>query len=831
MEFLFRLPLLGRKRAGGHAPPVQEGLTSAAELPSAATALAELFEEEDDTQASAEATPAPVDSMGEWKPSGTLVEMPSIARADALTPAADLPSAATELAAVFPEETPAEDALPASPSPQVAGAAAMPDDPAAGDDTFQMAQMGQMGGDEEDPAQPDPASPAPPAASRDWALEEKLAAHREWVESQGAAGKAVNFTGARLEGTELIGVNLRFADLHGANLKAADLLLADLRDACLTRANLEDACLVGTNLEGASLEGASLDSAMGLVPRQLAGANLHLASLPEEILRFGALAEFERASRSASRLLSALTPLCLLSCLMVWKTKDVQLVANSAVLPFLHSPGAAAALPIVQFYSIVPVLLLILYLVFQFHLQRLWDAVLELPAVFPDGRGLGDMRGDRNDRGAPRILLGLLRAHFRWMNQSPPSTRLIERALSLLVAYWIVPATLLLFWARALTLGEIHGTILRLALVAAATGVALHANTRVGRPQEAWNPRPGIAARAAKYLKGTRPVAFAAALGAILALLSIGTIEGAPHDPRRAPQYDAADFRRWAPTVLWAAGYDPFADLTEAPISTKPANWSGRDDEISLVRGASMNGVKLRYAQGYGVFLANAHLWHSDFQGAFLAEADLRGAELVESNLRSADLEGARLYRANLDRAQFEGAYLARADFREANMSYDSLANTTLTDARLDGATLYGASLTSATLIRTSFEKADLRESHMDDANLDHADFQQAVLWSAKLPRARLESARLGAALLIDVDLSGADLEGAQFPGTVLTGANLAGANLDGADLRGAFGLTANQVCSARTRVGALLDAAMQAQVDAQCGGGAPLTAAGAAHT
>ncbi|MGA8367554.1 MAG: pentapeptide repeat-containing protein [Candidatus Acidiferrales bacterium] len=722
-----------------------------------------------------------------------------VAPAGVLTSAEDLPSAAATLAEIFPDEIPSEE-------------------------TF------DMGSPEEAGAQANSADVPATPTTRDWALEEKLASHREWVESQGAAGKAADFAGAELEGAELIGVNLRFADLHDANLKGADMLLADLRDTCLARANFEEACLVGTSLEGANLESASLASAMGLLPRQIAGTNLHQASLPKQLLGFEALSEFERASKTASRLLTAITLMCVLCCLMVWKTKDVQLVANLAVIPFLHSPQAAATLPTVQFFSLLPVLLMILYLVFQFHLQRLWDATLELPAVFPDGRKLGSAHGDGAGRRGPRVVLGLLRAHFRWMNWDAPSTRAIEKALSLLAAYWTVPATLVLFWARTLTLGDIHSTILHALLVATSTGVALYATTRVGRPEEAWKQRESLMAPLLKELKRTKPAAFAIGLGALLALLSMGTIVGAPHDPRRAPQYGAADIRRWAPKILWAVGYDPFADLTEAAISTKPANWTGDDQEISSVRGARMNGANLRYAQAYGVFLANAHLWRADFEGAFMPEADLRGADLGESNMRSAELDGARMFRANLDRAQLDSANLSRADLREANMSYDSLANAILTDARLDGATLYGARLSSATLIRASLEKADLRDSHMEGANLDRADLEQAYLWSANLSGAQLENARLGSALLIEADLGGADLEGVQFPASVLTGATLNGANLDGADLRGAFGLTPNQVCSARSRIGALLDDALQTQVNAQCGGAAPLPPAAAAH-
>src|SRR5579863_7108872 len=289
-----------------------------------------------------------------------------------------------------------------------------------------------------------------PRKPSDWAFEEKLASHKEWVESQGAMGRRADLSCAQLEEAELIGVNLRYADLHAANLKSADMLLTDLRDACLMRANLQEACLVGANLEGANLEGATLDAAMGLVPRQLAGATLRDATLPPPIRQFSALGEFERVSQLAKRYFSAILAISAISWLMIWKTKDAQLLTDSAIIPHLHSATADSAMPTDQIYLIAPVALFILYVVFQYHLQRLWDAVLELPAVFPGGQALGEK--------APRIITGLLRAHFRWMNQDAPSTRMIERLMAVLLAYWIAPFTLMLYWARYLTVQEFHGT-------------------------------------------------------------------------------------------------------------------------------------------------------------------------------------------------------------------------------------------------------------------------------------------------------------------------------------------------------------------------------------
>jgi len=642
-----------------------------------------------------------------------------------------------------------------------------------------------------------------------WALEEKLASHKEWVESRGVSGQMADLSRAEFEGAELVGINLRFADFHDANLKAADLLLADLRDACLMRANLEEACLVGANLEGANLESADLETAMGLVPRQLAGANLRAASLPQQIQEFPALEDFARASRISIWLFAATMMFNLISWLMIWKTKDAQLIADSSVLPFLRSPSASAALPTAELYLIAPALLLAVFLVFQYHLQRLWDAVLELPAVFPDGRILGDE--------GPWIVTGLLRAHFRWMNQDAPSTRLIEKIVSTLLAYWVVPATLLFFWGRYLTRQEMHGTALQALFVVAAVAVAAYSTTKVGRPEQTWALNGKRTHPAFRDWKIFSPGFVTIALGVALSFLSLGTIAGVPHDKTRAPQFSSADIRRWAPTVFWAVGYDPYADLTEAAISTKPSNWNGNDDQLGSVVGAHLNNAKFRYAQAYGVFLANSHLWRTDFRGAFLSEADLRGADLGQANLRLAILDRAQLTHANLDRAELDGANLTRADLRGVNLSYSSLENATLVDARLDGASLYSARLAGTTLIRASLEKADLRDSHLEGADLEHADMQQAYLWSGKLSGARLAFAQLSSAIFIDADLRAADFHGAQFQGTVLTNASLQDANLDGADMRGALSLSPAQVCSAKSRRGTLLDDALQSQVDGLC--------------
>jgi uncharacterized protein YjbI with pentapeptide repeats len=773
--------------ASGSGPRSQEHVISSTELPSASHILAELF-------------PAEQIFLQESRAEETSHIPTPLETSKAAENTAGDEKPAQEPAAI------AAPAVPAALEPQSIGAD-MEANQAGAD-----AQAAEKPAANSESSRPSAAQNARPPY-RDWVFEEKLASHKEWVDSHGATGNKGDFAGADLEGTELIGVNFRFADFHDANLKAADLLLADLRDSCLVRADLQDACLVGANLEGANLEDASLETAMGLLPRQIAGANLRDASLPASFLEFPAAAALEMASRMASRYFTAMMSACAICWLVLWKTKDVQLVADSSLVPFWHSPAAATTLPTAESYLILPVALFTLYLVFQFHLQKVWDAVLELPAVFPDGRELADQESG--------IVLALLRAHFRWIDQDGSSTRVVEKGVSTVLAYWTVPATLLLFWARYLTRQEVRGTILHMLLAVVATGVALYVTTKTGRPPERWALERKWTDRLWAKLRKINPTTVAAALGVVLLFLSIGTIAGVPHDRRRAAQYSASNFRRWATTALWYVGFDPYADLTEASISTRPAKWNGSDAQVPSVTGPRLNGARLRYAQAYGAFFVNAHLWRANLQGAYLSEADMRGVDLGQSDLRYALMDHTQMSGANLDRAVLDGADMRRTDLENANLSHAWLVGTILTDADLKGASLYGARLSSATLTRANFEKADFREAYLDQAQLERADLRGAYLWSARLPGANLKGTQLGDAILIDAYLPGADLRWAQFSGTVLSGANLSGTNMDGADMRGAGGLDANQVCSAKSHNGTLLDDSLATQVAAQCGGGA----------
>ena len=129
-----------------------------------------------------------------------------------------------------------------------------------------------------------------------------VAAHAEWLQSQGRSGRRANFegmdlAGAGLSGAVLAGAALRRAELSdsclaearldGADLRFAVLSAADCGGAVLAVAQLRHADLRLSNLQGASFRGADLSGAL------LAGADFAGATLVETDLREADLSQAE----------------------------------------------------------------------------------------------------------------------------------------------------------------------------------------------------------------------------------------------------------------------------------------------------------------------------------------------------------------------------------------------------------------------------------------------------------------------------------------------------------------------------------------------------------
>jgi hypothetical protein len=106
------------------------------------------------------------------------------------------------------------------------------------------------------------------------------------------------------------------------------------------------------------------------------------------------------------------------------------------------------------------------------------------------------------------------------------------------------------------------------------------------------------------------------------------------------------------------------------------------------LRGASLRGTSIRYAN-----LRDAYLRNVDLSGASLRNANLEGADLQSTSLINANLSGAVLFESNLTDADLVGAnlhaaFLYGADLRRAGLGLGNLRNADLRNANLDGASV-----------------------------------------------------------------------------------------------------------------------------------------------
>jgi uncharacterized protein YjbI with pentapeptide repeats len=638
-------------------------------------------------------------------------------------------------------------------------------------------------------------------------LPEILEQHGDWLDSNGAAGVQADFSRQNLEDADLIDARLQEALLNKTSLKRADLMLADLRGASLLQANLKDANLLGTVFHHANLQAATLEGATGLLNRQLAGSNLFSAILPSDTSPSEGLKYVRAVAGKAGWFLVATLLINALAWLRIFTTRDSQLLGNAPALPFL---GLQADVPFVPFYLFGPVVILSLYVCFHLYLQRLWDGAAQLPAIFPDGRSL--------DTCLPWFARWSARMHSKWLKSTRSPLAFLEAGIAMFLLYWVTPATIVLFWGRYLTLEDMRGTSALVLLVVAAITAALGFPRMVGKAYGVDWLRPANTAKPSRWKTLLRRSAVPAGIGILLFLLSYGIIQGAPHDFGRNSEPANSGLNTLAAEVLWTAGYNPYAQLTDADVSTKPANWSGKDEEVAQVKGASLNRLKLRYVQAYGAFFAKARLWQADLRNAYFSEADLREANLRQADMKFVVLDRAKLAHASLQEADLRSANLNRANLQEANLSSTMLSDSTLLDATLDNASLYKADLRNSLLQRASLKQADLREANLENTNLTMANLQEAYLTSTKLHNAQLKQADLSLAILTEADLRNSDLSGSDLQGAILRGADVSGANLQGANLRGAVGVTGRQICSASNRSQAQLDENLQHEVDGLCG-------------
>ena len=523
-------------------------------------------------------------------------------------------------------------------------------------------------------AKPDTsAEHSPPPANADELLERYLAGER-------------NFATAQLVNADLSG-----ADLRGANFSDADLTDATFERADLGNSNFQGATLLRTVLRGANLENVDFTKVAGLLPAQLAGTNLGGVRLADRFGDFDALRVVEEESKNARTLFFGTLLACVYCWLTIASTTDVLLLTNSSSSPL---PIIGASIPIVSFFVVGPLMLFLLYIYLHLHLQRLWERLADLPAVFPDGRSLGK-------RAYPWLLTGLVYSFNPYLRKRRPPLSRLQAAVSLLVAWWLTPLTITLFWGRYLRRHDWIGTTLHIVILvgAVAAGILLYQLAAATLRGIRKNPASLMATLTTATMY--KRLLWILALAVVVYVFSFGVIEGVPPDFESADgdqslihaNLSASDARKWVPRLFQAIGYKPFADLREADVSTRLPNWKGQDeDELNLVKRGRLRGSNLRFADATRAFLV----------GADLNRANLQGIYLYRANMRRADLAWADLKEAFAYEADFQGTILQNADLRAVDFTGSNLSGANLKGARLDGANFENVNLNKTNLSGTS---------------------------------------------------------------------------------------------------------------------------------
>jgi hypothetical protein len=306
-------------------------------------------------------------------------------------------------------------------------------------------------------------------------LERVLAKHRRWCVNADEDGEVANLQGANLQGANLSNANLLGGSLIQANFRSAYLKAAIFEKQENTEEKQENnneielnrtlqvPDLTGARFQNADLSDAKLSTVTGLLTGALAGANLSNAKLPTDIAKFDGLAHVAETSKNAATIFFGLLGACLYSWLTIATTTDLALIVNSAnsPLPIINTP-----IPIAGFYYVAPLIVLAVYLYFHLYLERLWIGLATLPAIFPDGKAL-------DEKAYPWLLNGLIRTHFKLLRIDQRPLSRIESIVTVFLAWWLVPLTLLAFWLRYIPRHDWWGTSIHVVLTVFAIGFAI----------------------------------------------------------------------------------------------------------------------------------------------------------------------------------------------------------------------------------------------------------------------------------------------------------------------------------------------------------------------
>jgi len=407
----------------------------------------------------------------------------------------------------------------------------------------------------------------------------------------------------------------------------------------------------------------------------------------------------------------------------------------------------------------------VLLVYFLFNLQNVWNLLARLPAVFPDGIPL-------ERKSSPWLLTDLVSFYFRHLRANLTPLSYAQRILSVLLAWYLVPVTLLAFWFRYLPARDLIGTVWQTSIIILSFffATSLHglANSKLRMEVGPHDNQPSERTRAVLSKKRAARIFATAALAAVLLFFANGVIYGTWHSDRElltTPLRAAlnSSFVPWVCAHL-RIGHFVRPNLAHLDVSTKPTAWNGKDEGLDSIKGGNLSSRDISFADCNGTFAANARF----------VDTNLSGAQFSYSDLRKSDL--------------------TRAFGRETGFAHAQLARVSFGASKMPEAQFYGAHL-NETIFTSDFLRARLGEHNksrsllgFSSSDFSRGDFSYAEMTKCDCRSTIFARARFLVARLRDVDFTGSDLRMVYFTGASISNcdfelAKLSGSSFDGATL------------------------------------------------
>ncbi|MCP4582760.1 MAG: hypothetical protein GY839_14210 [candidate division Zixibacteria bacterium] len=612
------------------------------------------------------------------------------------------------------------------------------------------------------------------------------------------------------------------------------------QQADLSYTDLKGMDLGGAFLYNSNLRGSDLTNAKGIVSGHLGGANIARTTLPEEIREFSGLKYAEDISKNTRVIFNLLILACIYSILTIIITTDANLILNNVPtkLPIINM-----LVPVRYFYWLMPIFLLIIYIYQHLHLQRLWETLAMLPALFQDGKPL-------DKKVFPWFPNNLVRAFFPLLKRKKPVFSKLQTSIIIFILWFPTPITIMLFWIRYLTISSWPLTIFHILILSISIAfgyLSLRMAITILKIND-WRPIKLKSFYRDKRFINRLVILFWGII--ILLIFSYGTINGINHtyygfygklttwvydDLKDVLRYDA---RIIVPRLYKFCGLQPFINLKNTYLSLTTDEMT----ENPIIREIDLSNKNLRYAD-----ISFCTINHTIFYSSDLTGVNFSNSNLQYSNFSDAKLFMTSLNRADLRNTKFEGtnisySFFNEADLRECEMSFTEISNSYFDSADFRNSDLHFLDFKNSKLINVNFmganlesvnlKNADIRDINVQDANLryirglnndkryfvknivlayldeefldslglpkDHnerlkrKDFRNYKLFSVNCQEANLIKANFQDADLLCTDFRGADLSHSNFKN-----ANLSSVHLQGANLSNAIGLSIAQLSKA----------------------------------